>query len=190
MHQNVFEALGSIARNLSVRDKYSEGHALRVSIYSRRLAARMKLSEEEIENIRIGGLLHDIGKVGFSDNVFRNEKKRPPKRIMNQIRKHPTKGKIILKNLHLRSAVIDYVYSHHEREDGSGYPRGITGEKIPMGAKIIAIADTFDAVTTDRSYQKGRTPTEALAILRKGSGKQFDPRLVEAFIAEIEENGV
>lgn len=109
---------------------------------------------------------------------------------MNQIRKHPSKGKVILKNLHMLSAVIDYVYCHHEREDGSGYPRGVTGKKIPLGAKIIAIADTFDAITTDRPYQKGRTPSEALEILRKGSGRLFDPRLVEAFIAEIEENGV
>jgi putative nucleotidyltransferase with HDIG domain len=150
----------------------------------------MKLPREEVENIRIGGLLHDIGKVGFSDNVFRNEKRRPSRAIMNQIRKHPSKGKVILKNLHMLSAVIDYVYCHHEREDGSGYPRGVTGKKIPLGAKIIAIADTFDAITTDRPYQKGRTPSEALEILRQGSGRLFDPRLVEAFIAEIEENGI
>ncbi|HQG31334.1 MAG TPA: HD domain-containing protein [Deltaproteobacteria bacterium] len=190
MQRNVIQTLGSIAHNLNIRDKYSEGHALRVSVYSKRLAARLNLPKEEIENIRMGGLLHDIGKVGFSDNVFRNEKRRPPKEIRDEIRKHPSIGRIILKNLHLLSAVIDYVYCHHEREDGSGYPRGIIGEKIPLGAKIIAIADTFDAITTDRPYQKGRTPAEALVILRKDSGKKFDSRLVEAFIAEIEENGV
>jgi len=190
MQRNVIHALGSITHNLNVRDKYSEGHSLRVSAYSKRLAARMKLPAEEIENIRMGGLLHDIGKVGFSDNVFRNEKRRPPKEIVDEIRKHPSIGRLILKNLRLLSSVIDYVYCHHEREDGSGYPRGITGDKIPLGAKIIAIADTFDAITTDRPYQKGRPPAEAFAILRKGRGKKFDPRLVDAFIAEIEENGI
>jgi putative nucleotidyltransferase with HDIG domain len=190
MRQNISQTAGSIANHLGVRDKYLHDHALRVSEYSRRLAARMKLPGEEIENIRIGGLLHDIGKIEFSEDVFRNEKKSPPKEIMDEIREHPEKGKAILAGQHFLPPIIDYVYCHHEREDGSGYPRGITGEQIPLGAKIIGIADTFDAITTNRPYQKGRTTSEALAILRKSSGKQFDPELVEAFIAEIEENGV
>lgn len=190
MQKNIIQTVVTIAHSLGARDKYSEGHAMRVSQYARRLASRMKLPSEEIENIRIGGLLHDIGKIGFSDNVFQNADKRPSKKILSEIKKHPMKGKAILKDLDFLSPIIDYVYCHHEREDGSGYPRGLSGERIPLGAKIIGIADTFDALTTDRPYQKARSLKEAFAILKQISGIGFDPVLVKSFISEITENGM
>jgi putative nucleotidyltransferase with HDIG domain len=190
MKKNIIQTVITIAHSLGARDKYSEGHALRVSRYARRLAERMKMSGEEIENIRIGGLLHDIGKIGFSDKVFMNETEHPSEEILNEIRKHPVIGRTILKDLDFLSPIIDDVCSHHEREDGSGYPSGIAGDKIPVGAKIIGIADTFDALTTDRAYQKARTAEEAFSILEKAGGTGYDPVLVKSFIEEIREKGI
>jgi HD-GYP domain-containing protein (c-di-GMP phosphodiesterase class II) len=190
MKKNIIQTVITIAHSLGARDRYSEGHAQRVSQYAQRLAVGIRLSAEEVENIRIGGLLHDIGKIGFSDDVFRNDSGHPSEAILSEIRKHPMIGKAILKDLDFLSPIINDVCCHHEREDGSGYPRGLTGDKIPLGAKIIGIADTFDALTTDRPYQKARSPEEAFSILEKISGEGFNPELVETFIAEIRKNGM
>jgi len=190
MKKNIIQTVSTIAHSLGARDRYSEGHAMRVSRYARRLAQRLNMPEEEIENIRIGGLLHDIGKIGFSDKVFMNETEHPSEEILREIRKHPMLGRAILKDLDFLTPIIDDVFSHHEREDGSGYPRGLTGDRIPVGAKIIGIADSFDALTTDRPYQKARTPDQAFSILRKAIGTGFDHALVEAFIQELRENGM
>jgi putative nucleotidyltransferase with HDIG domain len=189
MYKNKARTVVTVAHSLGFRDKYSEGHAERVSRYAQRLAVWLKLPAEEIENIRIGGLLHDIGKVGFSDRVFRSEQGRPTKTLLREIKKHPTNGKYILMGLGIPSPIIDYVHYHHEREDGSGYPRGLRGTEIPLGAKIIGIADTFDAITTDRPYQQSKTLKEAFTILRGTKGKGFPPELVEAFISMIREEG-
>jgi putative nucleotidyltransferase with HDIG domain len=189
MQKNNARTVVTVAHSLGFRDKYSGGHAERVSRYAHRLAAWLKLPAEEIENIRIGGLLHDIGKVGFSDRVFRSEKGRPTRTVLREIKKHPEDGRYILLGLGFTSPVIDYVYCHHEREDGSGYPRGLSGSEIPLGAKIIGIADTFDAITTDRPYQLSKTLKEAFAILRGTKGRGFPPELVEAFISMIREEG-
>jgi putative nucleotidyltransferase with HDIG domain len=190
MKKNIIQTVITIAHSLGARDRYSEGHALRVSRYAKRLAEKIGMSGEDVENIRIGGLLHDIGKIGFSDKVFMNKTEHPSEEILREIRKHPVIGRIILKDLEFLSPIINDVCSHHEREDGSGYPRGLTGKQIPIGAKIIGIADTFDALTTDRPYQKARKPEQAFSILEKASETGFDPLLVKAFIEEIRENGM
>jgi putative nucleotidyltransferase with HDIG domain len=181
--------LDTVAHSLGFRDKYSEGHTERVSRYAQRLARRLKLPADMVEDIRIAGLLHDIGKVGFSDRVFRSEERRPTKTLLREIKKHPENGRIILTALGLSEPIIEYVYAHHERRDGSGYPRGLKGDEIPLGARIISIADTFDAITTDRPYQLAKTLKEAFAILRTMRGKSFDPEFVDAFIDMIREEG-
>lgn len=189
MQKETLQTAAKIAHSLGERDQYSEGHAQRVSWYAQRLARRFRLSDDEVHDIRTAGLLHDVGKIRFSSKVFKNVKERPSKSMLRQIKKHPEMGRSILRNLNFSPRIIDYVYSHHEREDGTGYPRGITGERIPLGAKIIGIADTFDALITDRPYQKGRSLQEAFAVLRRLSGSSFDPVLVEIFIKEIATNG-
>jgi HD-GYP domain-containing protein (c-di-GMP phosphodiesterase class II) len=148
------------------------------------------LPDDEVESVSIGGILHDIGKIGFSDKLFGNEDKKPSKELLDEIRKHPEIGVQILKDREVLGPVLDYGRYHHERLDGQGYPCGIQGDSIPLGAKIISVADCFDAMTTARPYQKGMSGPEAFAILRKLSGASLSPDLVELFIREIEENGL
>ena len=190
LQKNITQTVIAIANALGARDKYTEGHASRVSVYSERLARRLGLTEEAVEKIRIGGMLHDIGKIGFSDRIFSNEDVNLNKELFEEIKKHPKIGVDILKDLTFLGTILDYVHYHHESLDGTGYPNGLKGDEIPLGARIISVADCFDAITTERSYQKGRTMDEAFGILRKISGKNLSPDLVKAFIEEIQEGGM
>ena len=189
LKENILKTVATIANALGARDTYTEGHAIRVAAYAVRLARRLGLSGEDIKNIRIGAILHDIGKIGFSDRAFSNQDIRAADGLLREIRNHPGIGVNILSSLDFIGPAVDYVHYHHERLDGSGYPNGIKGEEIPLGAQIVSIADCFDAITTERSYQKGRNNREAFSILRKMSGTHLAPDLVEAFIQEIDENG-
>ena len=189
LQKNITQTVMATANALGARDKYTEGHAYRVSVYSERLARRLKLPEKEIEQIRIGGMLHDIGKIGFSDRIFSNEDVKLSDGMFEEIKKHPEIGVDILTDLTFLDTVLDYVHYHHESLDGTGYPDGLKGEEILLGARIISVADCFDAITTQRSYQEGRTTEEAFAILREIGGKNLSPELVEVFIEEIKEKG-
>lgn len=189
LKRNILKTVITIAKTVSARDSYTGDHAHRVAHYSARLARRLCLPEEEVENIKIGARLHDIGKIGFSDKLFKNMETELPPELAAEVRKHPQIGVSMLKELDLPEPVLDYILYHHERIDGSGYPKGLKGKEIPLGAQIIGIADSFDAITTIRSYQTARSRDEAFHILRKLSGS-FDSSLVETFIEEISENGM
>lgn len=189
LEKNTTQTVMAIAHALGARDKYTEGHGYRVSVCSERLARKMGLPEKEVEEIRVGGMLHDIGKIGFSDRVFSDEDISFSEGMVAEIHKHPEIGVDILKGLTFLGPILDYVHYHHENLDGTGYPNGLKGDEIPLGARIISVADCFDAVTTDRPYHKGITIEEAFAMLREISGK-MSPELVEAFIEEIEEKGI
>ena len=188
--QNTLKTVGSIAKALGTRDKYTQGHAERVAAYSKRLALRLGLSRKNTHEIHISGLLHDIGKIGFSDQVFENSGTTVSEEMFAQIRQHPTRAREILQGLDFLGPSIDYVVAHHEKMDGTGYPKGLTGEQIPLGAKILAAADCFDAITTTRSYQAAQSSKSALKILEKISGSHLDTSLVATFIEEIRENGM
>ena len=189
LQKNITQTVITIANALGARDRYTEGHACRVSAYSERLARRLGLPEEEVEYIRIGGMLHDIGKIGFSDQMFSSQDATPSEKMYEEIRLHPTIGVDILKDLTFLGPVLDYVRYHHEDLDGTGYPAGLQGDAIPLGAQIIGVADRFDAITTDRSYQKGRSVEEAFVILKKLGETRLSPDLVQAFMEEIREEG-
>lgn len=189
LKKNITQTVMAVANALGARDRYTEGHASRVSMYSERLARRIGLPEEEVEQIRIAGMLHDIGKIGFSDRMFSSDLKNC-NRMVEEIRRHPDIGVTILNELTFLGRVVDYVHYHHESLDGSGYPAGLTRDEIPLGAQIISVADCFDAIITDRYYQKGRPLEEAIALLREMSGNRLSPDLVEAFIEEIEGGGM
>jgi len=190
LKNNILKTVVTVANALGARDNYTEGHAVRVAAYAVRLAKRLGLPEEQIEHIRVGAVLHDIGKIGFSDRLFSNQDFRISEDLLLEIRSHPEIGVNILSDLDFLGPAIDYVHYHHERLDGSGYPRGLQGNEIPLGAQIVSIADCFDAITTERCYRKGRNCSEAFSILREMSGTHAAPQLVEAFIEEIEVNGI
>lgn len=182
--------LTAIASALGIKDPYTQGHARRVAIYAWRLATRIGLNSTAVENIRLGGLLHDIGKIGLSEQILNNTHNRLSVDMLTEVHQHPRIGVAMLKNYNFPPAVIDFVRYHHEKMDGSGYPHGLMSYQIPLGAKIIRVADCFDAITTDRPYQQRKSWIEALAILRQISGTDLSPVLVPAFIADIKENGL
>lgn len=184
------QKLCAINSALKTKDQYTEGHARRVALYAMRLARRLRLPSEEIRNIGIGGLLHDIGKIGLSDCIFSNQTDRLAGELLEEVRRHPDIGVSLLKGIESLSPVLDYVHYHHERMDGSGYPCGLRSDEIPLGARIISVVDCFDAITTDRPYQKRKTCAEAFAILNRMANHELCPDLVKALVADIEENGM
>ena len=181
--------LAVISAALKIKDPYTQGHATRVAIYASYLAQQLGLPGTDVENIRLGGLLHDIGKIGLSDQVFNNTNRQLSEELLTEVQRHPQIGATLLKNFNFPAAVIDYVLYHHEKMNGSGYPSGLKSNQIPLGAKVIRITDCFDAITTDRPYQPHKSTIEALAILRQISGTDLCPELVEVFIEGIKESG-
>jgi putative nucleotidyltransferase with HDIG domain len=172
-----------MAHALAARDAYTEGHTERVARIAVQIARQLGLKAQDVEYVRLGGILHDIGKIGFSDRLFDPHGAKNPPDVVKEIINHPSAGAEILHALDFLGPALNYVHCHHERPDGKGYPRGLKDEEIPLGAKVLAVADAFDAMTTDRPYQKGKPPAVALDILRKHAGTKWDTDCVAAFEA-------
>jgi putative nucleotidyltransferase with HDIG domain len=178
-HGILHTSIQMMAQAVDIKDPYTSGHSQRVSRYAVRLGRALGLSEEEVERIRIGGFLHDIGKIGISGRVIRKPGKLTveEKALMNH---HSSVSADIIEGLKILSESTKMVRHHHEHRDGSGYPDGLKGEEIPLGSRIILVADAFDALTTDRPYRKGRPRDQAVAVIRENAGPQFDPAVVDA----------
>jgi putative two-component system response regulator len=171
-----------LARALEAKDAYTRGHSIRVSQYAVATASRMGFEGTPLDGIRLGGELHDIGKIGTREAVLHKPGSLTDDEF-RQITEHPLLGERMLSPLAQESPdVLRIVRSHHERLDGRGFPDGLRGEKIPIEARIVAVADAFDAMTTRRPYRESRPPAEALAELRRVAGSQLDPEAVEAFV--------
>ncbi len=153
--------------------------------YSILIGRALGLSEQELESLKLAAILHDIGKIGIRDKILLKEGKLTDEEAM-VMNMHPKYGAEILEHIRQLKDVIPGMRGHHERYDGSGYPDGLKGEEIPLFARIIAIADAYDAMTTDRPYRKALPQEVALEELRRFSGRHFDPALVEIFIKAIE----
>ena len=153
------------------------------------LLSKLPYVNRLFRNVGIGGLFHDVGKLALSDIIFTNRQARLSNDLQQEVRCHPLIGAALLKHIDFLEPVVDFVLFHHEREDGYGYPYGLKAKEIPPGAKIVSIADCFDAVTTDRPYQKGQSVASAYEILRQGCRRYFCEAYVEVFIEDIEENG-
>lgn len=169
----------SLANALDARDPYTAGHSRRVSEYACAIATAMQVSEKELAEIRTGALLHDIGKIGISDAVLL----KPGRLTVEEealIRQHPSIGRKILESVHGLQPFIAVVELHHENWDGSGYPHGLVKEQTPLTARIVKVADAYDAMTSDRVYRKGMGHQDALEVLRRISDTQVDRRVVEA----------
>lgn len=186
VRNNTVAVVTAMAHALAARDSYTEGHASRVSELARAIGREMGLTGDELEYVRLGGALHDIGKIGFPDILFADHEGKLPSNLVKEINRHPSIGAKILKPLDFLGPAVDYVSAHHERLDGRGYPRGLKDGQIPLGAQIISVADIYDAVTSERPYQETRTPAEALAILRDIAGKRIRMDIVEALERVLE----
>jgi putative nucleotidyltransferase with HDIG domain len=181
LSQAYFQFMGAIVALLDARDAYTAGHSHRVSAYSEALARDFGLPQRQIDDIRVGALLHDIGKIGVPDEVLRKHE-RLTKEEFELMKQHPAIGRKVLEQVVQFSRYLDAVELHHENLDGTGYPRGLRGEEIPISARIVKVADVYDALSTDRPYRKRMLPVEVHKILRDGSGKHFDRLLVEIFL--------
>lgn len=177
-HAATLQALTVI---LDRRDAGTKGHSLRVTKYSIILAERIGITGQELENIRLGALLHDIGKIGIPDSILFKPGKLVPKE-MDVMRRHPEIGYEMVSKIEFLKDAAPIVLHHHERFDGRGYPHGLRGEDIPVGARIFTIADSFDAMTSDRPYRKALPVEAALAEIKACSGEQFCPECVEMFL--------
>ncbi|MBW1782050.1 MAG: HD domain-containing protein [Deltaproteobacteria bacterium] len=186
IRQSTINAVSAMAHALAARDAYTEGHTERVARLAVQIARQLGMEEQEVEYVRLGGILHDIGKIGFSDRLFNPHGAKNPPEVVKEILSHPTTGVDILQALDFLGPAINYVHCHHERPDGKGYPRHLKDEEIPLGAKILAVADAYDAMTTDRPYQKGKRPEVALGILKKNAGSKWDKTCVAAFEAVMD----
>lgn len=171
---------------LECRDTYTGGHTRRVCEYSLAIGESLGLSAGVLDKLKLSAILHDIGKIGVDDAILRKAGPLNPEEFL-QMKQHTRFGSDILQQVRSMAEIIPGVLYHHEKYDGSGYPEALKGEDIPILARIIAVADTYDAMTTDRPYRKGLSMETALEELRRGSGTQFDAIIVNAFIHGIKE---
>lgn len=170
----------SLVAAIDARDPYTKGHTARVAHYATAIAREMGFGDEFVEGIALGATLHDIGKIGIPDDILC--KSLPLSEEESTLMKnHTEKGAAIIKDADFLLCALPAILYHHERHDGQGYPQGLQGDTLPMMAKIISVADTFDAMTTDRPYRKALSAKNALEEIEKNSGRQFDPEVVQAF---------
>jgi len=170
---------------LELRDQETQGHSVRVLDLTLRLAAEMGISSKELQDIRRGVLLHDIGKMGIPDSILH----KPGQLTVEEweiMHKHPKYAYDMLAPIAYLRNSLDIPYCHHEKWNGSGYPRGLSGETIPLSARIFAIVDVFDALTSDRPYRQAWSREKTLDYIREQSGTHFDPRLVDIFLKFIQ----
>ena len=179
----------SLAQTVELKDPYTKGHCDRVAGYAVSLAHAAGLDAGTIKDIKYGSWLHDCGKIGVPESILNN-----PGRLSDDdfetVMQHPRWGSEVARQAHMPETVINIILYHHERYDGKGYPSGLHGEQIPVEARIVAIADVFDAIYSDRPYRKAYEYDRAVAVMRELAGSHFDPRLIEFFmpIAEAARN--
>jgi len=180
------ETLEALAAALDLRDDETAGHSRRVTLYALEIAKVMRCSEEVRTQLTRGGFLHDIGKIGIPDSILLKGGKLTPKE-MAVMQTHVRVGYSLMGRIAFLAPAAEIVLAHHERYDGTGYPQGLAGEAIPLGARIFAVADTLDAIQSDRPYRRAQPFTVAHQEIQRESGKQFDPKVVEAFLSIGEE---
>src|SRR5215216_1563634 len=183
IHMNTIE---SLAIAIDAKDQTTHGHVRRTQIYAKQLGALFNVSEQESRALHAGALLHDIGKLAVPEYIL-NKPGKLTEAEFAKMKIHPTVGGDILKRVNFPYPVEDIVRYHHEKWDGSGYPKGLKGEAIPLVARIISVVDFYDATRCDRPYRKGMKREESLALLRSMVGSAFDPKIVQMFIKHVEE---
>ncbi len=181
MKKDQINIIRALASTVDAKDHYTLGHSQKVSEYSVRIAEELKFSERDIETIKYAALLHDIGKIAIPDDIIKK-----PSRLtaaeFEIVKNHPAIGAKIIKEMESLAPMVPIILHHHERFDGSGYPNGLKGEQIPIGARIVHVADAYDTMVSARAYRDMLPPQLAISELRKNAGSQFDPTIVDLFI--------
>jgi len=171
---------------LDMKDAETEGHSRRVTAFTMAIARQMGLSRDQIDVIARGAFLHDIGKMAIPDAILRKPGPLEPNEVAI-MREHCYRGYQMLKKIPFLTEAAEIVYSHQERYDGTGYPRGLKGDQIPLGARLFSVADTLDAITSDRPYRPAQSLTAAREEIERWSGRQFDPEVVKTFLSMPED---
>ncbi|MCF8101839.1 MAG: response regulator [Desulfarculaceae bacterium] len=184
MVSNLHSTLGALVRAMEAKDPYTRQHSRRVTNLAVLTAEMMELDASQIESLKFAGYLHDIGKIGVKDHILLKETKLTAEEY-EEIKRHPAIGESIIRAMDLSQDERHIVRHHHERWDGRGYPDGLAAEDIPLLARVVAVADAYDAMTSDRSYRRSRRVREAVAELTACAGSQFDPAVVEAFLGML-----
>ena len=179
--QGLSESIFAFAKTLELKDHYTGEHVENTVHFATQIAKELNLPKDDVELIRQAAMLHDLGKIGISESILL-KKGKLNKKEFDEIKKHPQIGADIIRPIQFLHALIPFIFYHHERWDGKGYPSGIRGEDIPLGARVIAIADVYQALISDRPYHKAFSKTAAIDIIKKASGAQFDPRIVNSFL--------
>ena len=187
LEQAYMESIQTVRYTVEAKDTYTRGHSDRVSEYSVLIGKKLGLSEEDLKRLKIGGLFHDVGKIGVPDNILQKSGKLSDDEY-SEIKNHPTIGAHILSTASIFKDILPIVKYHHERYDGKGYPEKLQGEKIPYLARITAIADTFDAMTSKRVYRDSLSIENVIEELKKCKGTQFDPKLDDLFVDILKNN--
>jgi len=185
LKETYFATVESLANAIEARDTYTRGHTERVYKLSQIIAEELGWGEDEMGDLRIGGTLHDIGKIGVPDSILKKQGPLTDEEF-EIMKKHPEAGARIVEGIPFLKPALPYILCHHERHDGKGYPRGLKGDEIPKPGRLLAVVDTIDAVTSNRSYRKGRSLEIAIEEVKKFSGTQFNPEVVDAAVRAFE----
>lgn len=180
------DAIRSLVFAVDAKDPYTSGHSERVALFARRLGQELGLDEEACQRLYLGGLLHDVGKIGISGAILRKAGRLTDEEFA-EIKQHPEQSWAMLHDLEHLQQILPGILHHHEEYDGTGYPDGLAGEEIPLDARIMAVADAYDAMTSDRPYRNGMPQEKVEAILRQGAGTQWAPQVVETFFRAMPE---
>jgi putative nucleotidyltransferase with HDIG domain len=182
--QGLSESIFAFAKTLELKDHYTGEHVENTVHFAIGVARELNLPKEDVELIKQAAMLHDLGKIGISESILL-KKGKLNKKEFDEIKSHPQIGADIIRPIQFLHDLIPFIFYHHERWDGKGYPAGIKGEDIPLGARIIAIADVYQALTSDRPYHQAFSKKAAIDIIKRSSGTQFDPRIVSAFLKVV-----
>lgn len=189
LERQYHDTLVGIATLVEMRDHYTVGHTWRVTLFAVEIARSLGWDEERIAQCEMGGVLHDVGKIAVDDAILRKPEKLTDEEY-SKMKVHPERGAQFLRDWEMLRPLVPYCLYHHERYDGRGYPFGMAGEDIPIEGRVIAVADTFDAMTSSRPYRKGLPAETAIAELQRGRGTQFDPKVVDALVKCYEEGKI
>ena len=183
-NQSSVESIFAFAKTIELKDHYTGNHVEKTVYYATEIARLLGLPEPEVKLIERASILHDLGKIGISEKILL-KKEALTKKEFEKIKEHPRIGANILRPIQSLHSLAPLILYHHERWDGKGYPSGLKGEEIPVGARIIAIADVYQALISDRPYRKAMSKKEAVNIIKDNRGAQFDPRIVEALLGVL-----